>query len=94
MALAASNLEYPVFKTVIGKLAFDSSYPTGGEAITAAQLGLSKIVRMKFQPSGTYLFAFDTANNKVKVYSAINTEVSNATDLSALTAVEFEAYGY
>jgi len=35
-------------RLVIGTIAFDSSYPTGGEALTAGDLGLDKIDHITF----------------------------------------------
>ncbi len=52
MSLVASNLDYPVEKAVLGTLAFDSSYPTGGEAISAAAFGLARFTRIEILPTG------------------------------------------
>lgn len=83
-----------------GTLAFDSSYPTGGETLIKSQVGLQTIDRMNIQAAG-YVCQYDSANNKVLVYYGDNNnasdgpliEVPNTTDLSALTAVPFEAVG-
>lgn len=48
-------------------LAFDSSYPTGGEAITVP--GLAAINEIYFPQVSGYLFEYDKANKKVKVYT-------------------------
>ena len=53
-----------------GTLAFDSSYPTGGESLTASNVGLSRIEEMLLQPKSGYSFEFDHDNDKVIVYSA------------------------
>lgn len=55
---------------VAGTIAFDSSYPTGGESFTAADLGL-RIVDMMILQSGSSGFAYeyDYTNSKVLVYS-------------------------
>ena len=53
MALDLSNLRYESAgseKKVIGTMAFDSSYPTGGEALTAKSVGFNRITRLKLQP--------------------------------------------
>lgn len=52
MALVASNLDYPVQKLVTATLAFDSSYPTGGEQISASAFGLSRFSRIMLRPTG------------------------------------------
>lgn len=52
----------------IGSILFDSSYPTGGEAITAANLGFTSIDNMSFAGGQKGLrFAFDKGNLKVMV---------------------------
>lgn len=55
---------------VTGTLAFDSSYPTGGESLTAANLGLRTIDLMLIQPSAVgFLYSYDYTNSKVQVYT-------------------------
>lgn len=89
-------------KTAIkGTLAFDSSYPTGGETLIKSQVGIQTIDRMNIQVNSGYVCQYDSANNKVLVYYADNNnasdgpliEVPNTTDLSSLTAIPFEAVG-
>lgn len=88
------------FRTV-RKVAFDSSYPTGGEAITDAQLGFSKGVDwVEVLPKGGYVFEYDNTNNKIKAYveEAVAAggpllEVGNTVDLSAVTDVIVVAHG-
>ena len=53
---------------ILGTMAFDSSYPTNGEDITAAQLGLSRIDDLRVYPSNGYAFTFDKTNLKVLAY--------------------------
>lgn len=87
------------YDLVKGTIAFDSSYPTGGEALDP-----SNIARLEFasiQGGGTtatglgYVFNWDTVNQKVVVVwgnagtASVLPEVTNATDLSALTNVPF-----
>ena len=92
MALTASSGEVNFEqkrRTVLVNLAFDNSYPTGGESLTAAQVGLS-VIEWMYVIGGSegYHFQYDTTNSKVKVYSTAATEVVNTTDLSALTSVK------
>lgn len=55
---------------VVGTLAFDSSYPTGGESLTAANLGLRTIDLVLLQQSTVgFTYAYDYTNSKVLVYS-------------------------
>ena len=88
-------------RTVIGTVAFDSSYPTNGEALTAATLGLQDLRFVHFSANSGYVFEYDYTNSKVKVYYGDNNnasdgpliEVPNTTDLSALSAVKYIALG-
>lgn len=74
---------------IIALITFDSSYPTGGEAITPAQFGLQSIDFVSLANSGVYSFEYDYINNKVKAYTtlaaAATAEVANATNLAAVT---------
>ena len=78
----------------VSNITMDASYPTGGEAITANQLGLSRITSVIPAASTTgYVPAWDQANSKLEVfygdYSAtvdgVLSEVAATTDLSAVT---------
>ena len=76
----------------------DNSYPTGGESVTPAQLGLETIefaiINVK-SVGGTVNVAnayFDRANNKIKVYDETPAEAANASDLSTLV-LQVVAYG-
>jgi hypothetical protein len=84
-------------------VAFDSSYPTGGEALDlAANRNLKRLI---LQSTAGYVFSWDQANQKIKVYitkdpgnaggaDVVLQQVANATDLStALANVEGIAIG-
>lgn len=81
-------------------VAFDSSYPTGGEAIDAAGNRQFSSV-WAVGGTGGYSFSWDRANQKLLAYYSDNNnaadsaqiEVPNTTDLSALTAVKLCAIG-
>lgn len=77
----------------------DSSYPTGGESITATDLRLRKvqfaICNVK-AVSGTVNIAnayYDYANQKLKIYDETPAEVANAADLSSCV-IQVVAFGY
>lgn len=77
-------------KYVIKTCTFDSSYATGGEALTAATLGLESIhfVALSMENSG-YVPQYDYTNAKIALYEAgadgaILDEVASATDVSAV----------
>jgi len=84
MSITATNSVETVFgdkRVKMGTLAWDSSYPTGGEAITAATFGLKTIDFLLALPSAGYVFEWDSTNSKIK---AFRTEAGGA-DLTANT---------
>lgn len=83
-------------------LAFDTSYATGGMALTFAQLGYTIQPRRVFiPPKQGYTFEYVMSTQKVIVYQGDNTnaaaapgiEVANATSLVALAAVPVHSQG-
>lgn len=79
-------------------IAFDSSYDSGGEALTAANLGLGVIEHVTIMPKGGYVFEYDYTNSKVIVYveeavAAGGPLVEASGDLSLLTGVKVRATG-
>lgn len=89
-------------KYTTGTITFDSSYATGGEALTASNLGLSsKVEFISVTPGSGYIFQYDYTNKKLKAYwpttdaTAPNVakEVANTTNLSTVTC-NFVAFGY
>lgn len=88
-------------RATIFEVAFDNSYPTGGEALTAADLGLVTIEFVLFEPAAGYTFEYDHTNSKViarhgnndGVADGPSVEVPNTTDLSAVVAVRGIAFG-
>jgi len=103
MALTISPAVKTVFgnkRVVLGTIAFDSSYPTGGEAFTVTALSGNYFrttdphgVFCVLEPLAGYTFTFRPDTSKIQVYSTAATEVSNATDLSALQSVKYMLYG-
>lgn len=107
MALTVST---PVHKPLdlawrMRKIAFDSSYPTGGESLTSADLGFEDVAANLFvicPPRNGYSFVYDGTNAKLKVYwgdnnnasDAPGVEVADTTDLSALTDVMILVGGF
>ena len=70
---------------VVADVTLDSSYPTGGEALTAQQFGLTTLDFVLCSPSGGYIAEFDHANSKIKVFTpvkvqAAHTHVENAAE--------------
>lgn len=100
---------HPVLKTacadrymVLATVDFDGSYPTGGESLSDADLGLNddNLTVLCFHNSG-YWFQYDATNQKLLAYYADNNnasdgpaiQVPDTTSLSALTGVQVLAFG-
>jgi hypothetical protein len=79
------------------KVTFDSSYPTGGEAITAADFGLNVIVfvAVNAAANATKVVYWDEANSKLLISTDAGTpaEAANASDQSTVT-VQLAVFGY
>ena len=75
-----------------GAITFDTSYPTGGEAVTALDFGFTTLhdVRPEFV-SGRFV-DFDKTNSKLRLYTAVGTEATAASDQSSIT-VRYVAVG-
>lgn len=76
---------------VFATVGFDSSYPTGGEAVTAADLGLSGIVTGGAfgADDAKYHAYWDNANRKMILYvedgtTGIEAQAANTSDQSAV----------
>ena len=76
---------------VVATLTLPSAYPTNGFDVSQASglfpsltFEVGDIVCASSTSNGNPVF-YDKTNAKIKVFSAIGTEVSNATDLSAQT---------
>lgn len=77
-------------RATVTEVTFDSSYPTGGEPLTAADLGLTKvdfaIATLKTAGTGSVTQVwYDIANSKLMAFAAA-AQIANTTDLSAVTA--------
>jgi len=94
MALAVVQKRYLDLgnsKGVIVGITFDSSYPTGGEDLTAAQLGLSQVDALIEAGVGSAGYNFRFVSGKLLAYNG-TTEIANATNLSTV-APDFLAIG-
>jgi hypothetical protein len=80
------------FRTESGTVTF-GTYSTGGVAVSPAKFGLKSVSGVVFRNAKGYIFDYDPSVDKIKVYTAANTEVANNTDLSTLGAVYFRAEG-
>jgi len=64
---------------------FDSSYPTGGEAVAASDFGLSSVDTLFVYPHASRIGVYDHTNQKILLYTALGTEATNASDQSTIT---------
>ena len=56
-------------KVKTGTITFDSSYPTGGESLSASDLGFStKVETFVASPNGGLIFEYDFTNSKLEAY--------------------------
>lgn len=108
MALALTEKERS--RTVLGNkrfvvfdIAWDSSYPTGGESLSAADVGMTEIENVAVSGgAGGYFFDYDTANSKMLAYyydyngaaDGAAIQVANTTDLSGVTALRASFMGF
>ena len=73
-------------KYTIKTITFDSSYPTGGESITAADVGMESIALVLFSPDKNgFVPQFDYTNSKIALYSAGADEETGLDELANTT---------
>ena len=104
MALILDQFKRTIFgnkRIVMCDCDFDSSYPTGGESLTAASLGIKTIELLIAEPKSGYVFSYDYTDAKLMVYYADYAaaaagaliQIPDLTDLSAITNVKIFAIG-
>jgi len=89
MGLTISNQEYSVFgnKSVsFFDVAFDSSYPAGGESLTPADIGLLEISHMQIAGNSGYIFEYDYTNKKLQALYPRSAQVAVVTDELTIAA--------
>lgn len=76
---------------VTADVQFDNSYPTGGEPLTASDLGIASVRQLDARQKGVgnRICEYDYANSKLKLYTALGTEAANGSDQSAITVRVF-----
>jgi hypothetical protein len=82
MALTISSVNYSTNGGMLrtsGLLAFDSSYPTGGEALTAANMGLNTLESVDILSKNGFTFEYDHTNSKVLAYYSSGTLIHTST---------------
>lgn len=89
MGLTISNKEFTVFGTkrvVFCDIAFDASYPTGGESLTPSDLGLSEAKFVSIAGKSGYIFEYDYTNEKLKAMTPTANQGAVTTDKVTITA--------
>jgi len=68
-------------------ITWDNSYPTGGEAIAPADVGLNQILAVipTHGTLGSRIYAWDPVNSKLMMFTALGTEAGNGTDQSTIS---------
>tara|TARA_R100000152_G_C6778149_1_gene208596 strand:- start:896 stop:1690 length:795 start_codon:yes stop_codon:yes gene_type:complete len=85
---SSNGVDYPSgvigdLKYKVIEITFDSSYPTGGESLTASDIGFDQIVLAQIEPTDGMSFAYDYTNSKVKAYGVAPVPVKIKDDDSA-----------
>lgn len=96
---SVSGVSNSPIAVVFGSFAFDSSYPTGGEAFDLTTYLGRGILIVSMPAKSGYVFVYDATNKKMLAYISDDAvdpldQVANTTDLSALTSVPFVAFGF
>jgi len=102
MALSVTETTKTVFgdkRVVFAQVTFDSSYPTGGEAVSADDFpsistAIEEVAVLSSSPAGTEVVVYDRANSKLLVFTADGTQASNASDQSGVDNVTLMVIGY
>jgi len=83
-------------RITFGTITFDSSYPTGGEAIAFSDFGFETQLDVLFVQTvnvlGNRLASYDPVNKKILLFTALGAEAANASDQSTII-VSFVAIG-
>lgn len=68
----------PNYRIITGSIAFDSSYPTGGESMDLTGK-FATLELVLFESNSGYLFQYDYTNKKVKVFTPTNQHLHTIT---------------
>ena len=72
MTVTITNETYDVWgrhRAKIFDVAFDSSYPTGGETLAPGTIGLEAVEQVSISPAGGYALEYDIVNEKFKLFA-------------------------
>lgn len=68
---------------ISGTIAFDDSYPTGGEALTLSKLPLKRVSNVLIETNSGYVFQYDYTNNKIIAYRSAGATFTGTASTSA-----------
>lgn len=69
----------------VAEITFDSDYPTNGESLTAAQLGVTSLSYVKADDTDNYTFVYNYTNSKLKAFArTTGEEAANHANLSTV----------
>jgi len=71
MSLAITNKDYTVFgnkRVAMFDMAFDTSYPDGGETLAPNTVGLEEVFQATINNMGGYTFEYDIDNQKMRMF--------------------------
>ena len=73
-------------RLVAATITFDNSYPTGGETLAVADLGLDSAIDAVIPAlGGSDVVVYNRATGKLQVFTADGTEATNASDQSTVS---------
>lgn len=88
--LGPTTKNFGAVKFSLVEITFDSSYPTGGESVAAADVGLARIdfaLVPGLNVDASRLIAWDQDNSKLLLFTDFSTEAANTSDQSTISAI-------
>lgn len=83
--------------SVRGTITMSNSYATGGDSITAAQMGLGTIKKILIASAGGYVLRYNSANGTIQAYdtgAASGDALAEAVSTTNLSAVVADCIAY
>ncbi len=80
-------------RVIYATVAFDNSYPTGGEAVDVSMFGgqltelTDAILLNSHNLAASRIVVWDRPNKKLKLFTALSTEAANASDQSTINDI-------
>jgi hypothetical protein len=91
ITIVQSDPDITGYKVRVARVTFDDAYASGGESLTAAQLGFEYLAYVLAEPVGGYTFTYDYAAQKLKAFwvdttvdGAVQSAVATNTDMALI----------